>query len=532
MGGGMPTFSRALRPSFQRFAPCALAIPMLLAGCAVDGSSDDPTDDRTDEIVSENANDKIAFDFFLSKGLTPVQAAGIVGNLDQESGMSPTISQYGGGPGRGIAQWSAGGRWDTDGHDNVAWYASQKGESKYSLHLQLEFIWYELTTLGYGYSKLKAAKTVTDAVLAFQDYYEICGQCDSSNRIAHAKAALADFGNDGQPPPPQHSGVVSLGGDVAADPAVGVNADGRLEIFAVGPKGNMVTAFQTAPNGGWSGWFSLGGNLEGIPAAANNEDGRIEVFARSAGGTMEHAWQDAPNGKMGNFATLGGTWASDPALAKNHDGRLEVFAVGTDGALHHAWQTKANGGWSSWASLGTAGGGLSEPRAILAHDGTLRVIAIGKDHATWMIAQDSGGWGDWTSLGGDATSNPTVAKNGDGRLEVFVRGTDGALWHKWEKTLNGAWSGWTSLGGGVHRPFASTDADGRIEVFVRGDGTGPLYRISQNAPNGGWGSWSKLGGEMSGGASARRNKDGRLEVFFRATDGSVKHAWEIAPEKW
>ena len=30
----------------------------------------------------------------------------------------------------------------------------------------------------------------------FQDDYEICGACDSSNRVAHADAALAQFGND------------------------------------------------------------------------------------------------------------------------------------------------------------------------------------------------------------------------------------------------------------------------------------------------------------------------------------------------
>jgi Phage tail lysozyme len=511
------------------------ALPMLLAGC-IGGNSDsgEPVDNQDDEIVSENANDKIAFDFFLGKGLTPVQAAGIVGNLDQESGMSPTIWQYGGGPGRGIAQWSAGGRWDSGYHDNVAWYAAQQKESIYSLHLQLEFIWYELTSIGYGFSKLKAATTVTAATLAFQDYYEICGACDASNRIAHANAALADFGKDGSsppPPPPQSSGIVSLGGDVAADPAVGVNADGRIEIFAVGPKGNLETTFQTAPNGGWSGWFSLGGNLEGIPATGVNADGRIEIFARSAGGTLEHAWQDAPNGKMGNMATLGGTWTSDPAVARNHDGRLEVFAIGSDGALHHVWQTAANGGWSGWASLGSAGGGLSEPRAILAHDNTLRIFAIGKDGAVHTIAQDSGGFGAWTSLGGKATGNPTVAKNADGRLEIFVRAADGSLQHRWENTVNGAWSGWASLGGGIHHPFASPDADGRIEIFARGD-AGPLYRISQTAPNGGWSGWTKMGGDMAGGAEARRNKDGRLEVFFRAPDGSVKHAWETAPEKW
>ncbi len=247
---------------------------------------------------------------------------------------------------------------------------------------------------------------------------------------------------------------------------------------------------------------------------------------------MDHAWQDAPNGKVGDFASLGGSWASDPDVTRNHDGRLEVFAVDHAGAVHHVWQTKANGGWSAWSSLGDAGGGLSGPRAILGHDDKLHVFAVGKDGTTYTAAQESAGWSHWTSLGGTSTSDVTVARNEDGRLEIFVRGTDGALWHRWEKAPDGAWSAWTSLAGGVHAPFASNDADGRLEVFVRGDGQGSLYRIEQVSPGGGWTGWAGMGGALSGEPAAARNEDGRLEVFYRATDGSVGHVWEGAPETW
>jgi Phage tail lysozyme len=174
-----------------------VVLPLLLAGCAASDSLSSEDQSQEEDGITENANDKVAFDFFVAKGLSKVQAAGIVGNLDQESSMSPTVWQFGGGPGRGIAQWSAGGRWDHDFHDNVVWYASTKGESKYSLHLQLEFIWYELTSIGYGYSHLRTATSVTSATEIFQDDYEICGACDSSNRIAHAEAALAAYGHDG-----------------------------------------------------------------------------------------------------------------------------------------------------------------------------------------------------------------------------------------------------------------------------------------------------------------------------------------------
>ena len=172
------------------------ALTLLITGCSVtDSTSGEPIAEES-QAVTENANDKIAFDFFLAKGLTPVQSAGIIGNLDQESSMDPTVSEFGGGPGRGIAQWSAGGRWDTTPNANVVWYAAKTGQGKYDLNLQLEFIWWELNNVGYGFSDLEAATTVPSAVSAFQNKYEICGACDASNRLAHAYQALADFGQD------------------------------------------------------------------------------------------------------------------------------------------------------------------------------------------------------------------------------------------------------------------------------------------------------------------------------------------------
>jgi uncharacterized protein (TIGR03382 family) len=171
-----------------------LLVAILCTACVAD------PDLGTDEQAATTAfaNDKPAFDYFIGKGLTAAQAAGIVGNLDQESGVDPTIAQYGGGPGRGIAQWSVGGRWDT-GTDSVAHYASVHGVSMTALHTQLDFIWYELTQIGYGYSQLQAATNVTDATLVFMDKYEICGTCASSQRIAYAKDVLAAYGADALP---------------------------------------------------------------------------------------------------------------------------------------------------------------------------------------------------------------------------------------------------------------------------------------------------------------------------------------------
>jgi tail lysozyme len=174
---------------------CAMSSAVFSA-CATD---DNPPDDDSEETsMSESAlssAEQTAFNFFVSKGLTKIQAAGVIGNLMQESSVNPKAVQFGGGPGRGIAQWSVGGRWDTSHNDNVASFASKHGESRWALNTQLNFIWFELTTFsGYGLSSLRAAKTVTAAVKAFQDKFEICGTCESAHRITFAEQALSAFG--------------------------------------------------------------------------------------------------------------------------------------------------------------------------------------------------------------------------------------------------------------------------------------------------------------------------------------------------
>ena len=126
-----------------------------------------------------------------------VPTAGIVGNLIQESNVLPGSAQPGG-PGRGIAQWSIGGRWNADHLDNVTWYASTHGASTGSLNLQLEFIWYELESFsGYGLSNLRAAKNIADATIIFQKDFEGCGQCQQSTRISYAQHVLSAYGGGG-----------------------------------------------------------------------------------------------------------------------------------------------------------------------------------------------------------------------------------------------------------------------------------------------------------------------------------------------
>ncbi len=184
-----------MRNAMRTRSVCLAATAALsLWGCATDTPE---TSGDTDTTMTEQAlssSEHTAFNYFVAKGLTKAQSAGIVGNLIQESSVIPTAVEYGGGPGRGIAQWSVGGRWDSSYHDNVAWYAGQHGLNRWSLSTQLDFIWFELTQHGYGYAQLRAAGNVSDATIAFETRYEICGNCAQAQRISYAKQVLAAYG--------------------------------------------------------------------------------------------------------------------------------------------------------------------------------------------------------------------------------------------------------------------------------------------------------------------------------------------------
>lgn len=115
--------------------------------------------------ASTAPNEITAYNFFISKGLTPVQAAGLVGNLQQESGVNPTQKQVHG-PAMGIAQWEAP-RWKQ--------LKAYEGKRYLTLAGQLDFVWHELST-GYYHKladgPLKACTTVACATTVVMDKYE------------------------------------------------------------------------------------------------------------------------------------------------------------------------------------------------------------------------------------------------------------------------------------------------------------------------------------------------------------------------
>lgn len=132
--------------------------------------------------MTVSSYEQAAYSFFLAHGLTGPQSAGVVGNLVQESGVNPESVQPGG-PGRGIAQWSAGGRWQP---------GLMTGNPAVDLQNQLAFMWQEMT--GPESASLAAVRATSDpaaAATAFELTYERAG---SPNMAARTGAAQRIYG--------------------------------------------------------------------------------------------------------------------------------------------------------------------------------------------------------------------------------------------------------------------------------------------------------------------------------------------------
>jgi hypothetical protein len=160
--------------------------------------------------------------------------------------------------------------------------------------------------------------------------------------------------------------------------------------------------------------------------------------------------------------------------------------------------------------------------------GRMEVFARGTDKAVWHLWQTApnNGWSGWASLGGWVDIIKS-GRNADGRLELFARGSDAALWHIWQTAPGGGWSGWQSMGGWIDLIEVARNQDGRLEVFARGS-DGAVWHQWQTAPNNGWSGWASLGGWIDR-LKVASNQDGRLEIFGRGSDGALWHNWQTAP---
>jgi hypothetical protein len=192
----------------------------------------------------------------------------------------------------------------------------------------------------------------------------------------------------------------------------------------------------------------------------------------------------------------------------------DVFVIDHDDSIKHLWQTDKSGTWGGSEDLGGIGHDIA---AIELASGRFEVFVVGSDAAVWHNRQNANHkWAGWETLGGEATRLAAV-KGREGRVELFVVGSDRAVWHRGRNGPTGSWSDWESLGGAVQQLAAAEDGKRGFAIF--GVGTDrALWRVSSAG-----GDWQSLGGEADDVAVARL-PNGGFQVVVVGSDATV---WQI-----
>jgi hypothetical protein len=127
-----------------------------------------------------------AIDYLVKKGMTPAQAAGVVGNLIQESTLNSGAYNKAEGA-YGLAQWRGSRLSDLQS------FAASQGKSIEDVNTQLDFIMHELKGKeSKAGQMLFASKTADEAAYNFGKYYERPKTVEQS-RLSYATQSLAQY---------------------------------------------------------------------------------------------------------------------------------------------------------------------------------------------------------------------------------------------------------------------------------------------------------------------------------------------------
>ncbi|MEU2036941.1 phage tail tip lysozyme, partial [Nocardia amamiensis] len=122
-------------------------------------------------------------------GLTPAQAAGILGNIQVESGFKTDAFNPREGA-IGLCQWLGGRR------RNLERFAATYGKPVTDWKVQIDFMMHELRSGESGaYARLRAAQTPAAAAAVFDQYYERSSGEARGQRMAYANAIAAAMRN-------------------------------------------------------------------------------------------------------------------------------------------------------------------------------------------------------------------------------------------------------------------------------------------------------------------------------------------------
>lgn len=251
-----PQAKAALRDKFEETATFSRAQGLYKAGRKDEAAAViRELDQRRPQVpvtsVNPSERGKEALQFFMSKGWTREQAAGIVGGLRAESDFNTSARNAGdgadGSDSIGIAQWNAGRA------KALQRFAARAGTDWRDFGTQLAFVQHELeTTEGTAADRLRGARDVRGAAEAFlhferpKGYEGGLGSAHGGQKRLSAATAYASLGNDQTPIPPRRP-ALETDGSPAADGTIAATAATPTQVAQAPASG--ASASSTMPTG-------------------------------------------------------------------------------------------------------------------------------------------------------------------------------------------------------------------------------------------------------------------------------------------
>lgn len=218
-----------------------------------------------------------------------------------------------------------------------------------------------------------------------------------------------------------------------------------------------------------------------------------------------------------------GVFASDPAAVHFADS-THVVARTAANKVWHRWRNGCT--WSNVEDMGAPAGTTLVGKPAVASWGPNRmdIFVRGADGALYQKWWDGSRWSDWVKLSanGQLTGDPAAVSWGHNRIDIFAKGNPDGLWHLWWDGTK--WNQPENLGGIIiGAPTVSTWGVNRLDVFVRSQGDA----LFQKWFDGAWHDWVRLSdfNAIHSDPAAVASEPGVINVMAKASDNRLWHRW-------
>jgi GH25 family lysozyme M1 (1,4-beta-N-acetylmuramidase) len=245
---------------------------------------------------------------------------------------------------------------------------------------------------------------------------------------------------------------------------------------------------------------------------------------------------DVFNGNTASMISLGvprsphvpiDSYAGDNSVVEN----IQIFVPDAVNNMESDWQNCANCGWVGWSAFGgpTVFG---DPVSVGYNaDGRVQVFVRGSDNnmwTTWKTNVNGGGWYAWQNYGGPINGDVTVGYLPNGAMQVFARSSSNTVMTMWQTGPNGGWTAWSDMGGACYAdPVVGANADGRMQLFCQSS----THTMQSNwkTTSGSWNGWSDYGGNCYGKPAVGNLEDGTMQVFVHTSSNTVGTIFQTCP---